>query len=302
MRMAAALGSLAFLWVCACSPSKPSSSGSVEQVCTQYADGFCSRLASCSKLRLDTLFESAAACESRMKTVCTSLLQAEGTGFTPEKYDTCAKAYASADCDELLVFGFRPAACQVPGMLENGAGCGDGSQCKSSYCTMDFYSVCGVCADPVPAGGQCSKSGQCQAGLGCVSPGTCETLAKENESCADAACAGGLKCVDGTCRLPLTAGATCDLGRDDCDAQIGLHCDATTQRCVDFATAAMGASCGSGEICLASGNCNANQLPAVCEPAADDGQSCGSADQRPCKYPALCSDGVCTLPNSADCH
>jgi hypothetical protein len=240
-------------------------------------------------------------CKIRMKPICLSLLQAPGTGFTPEKYDTCAKAYTTADCDELLVFGFRPAACQVQGTLASGAACGDGSQCISGFCAMDFFTVCGVCADPIAAGGKCSKSSQCQGDLGCVSPGTCTKLAKQGESCTSLPCAGGLKCMNGTCSSPLTAGTACDPDKDYCDGQIGLQCDSAARKCVDLPTAAIGSTCSHFELCLASGYCNASGSPTVCEAATNDGAACDLGNSE-CKYPAQCVAHVCTTPNAVNCR
>ena len=233
-----------------------------------------------------------------MKPVGLSVLQAPGSGFTPESFEACAKAYGSADCDQLLVFGFRPSACQIAGTLDNGAACGDGSQCRSGACATEYFQMCGVCADRVPAGGHCSKLGQCPAGQDCVSPGTCMTLAGEGKSCSQAPCGGELKCVDGICKAPLLAGAACATDKDYCDVAIGLHCDSTTQTCVDLSAAALGAVCSNGETCLASGSCNAEKFPAVCEAATEDGSACSS---NTCKYPALCHNKVCTLSNPAAC-
>lgn len=303
MRICSSVALVAFATAMACSPSNSATnqtSLTEDQACTEFATNFCSRLSGCSTFQLVTTFESAGACQARMKPICLSVLQAPGTGFTPDKYDGCAKSYASASCDDLLVFGFRPAACQVKGTLANGAACGDSAQCSSGYCTMDFFQVCGVCADPVAAGGPCSKSAQCQDGLVCLSPGTCVVPAKLGESCSNATCDGNLNCVDGLCAQPLAAGASCDPTQLYCDTHLGLQCDSTTQRCVERPTAPIGANCTAGQTCRASGSCNS--ATGMCDSALADGAACNAGDSLVCQYPAQCIGGVCARPDPSTCH
>ena len=301
MRYIEALGLVSLLFLGACSPSNSANSQTsttASQACNEFATNFCTRLASCSDFNLKTLFGTVNACQTRMEPICLSVLNAPGTGYTPQKYQACAQAYASANCDAMATYGFRPAECQVTGTLAAGSACGDGAQCQTGYCTMDYFTVCGVCADPVKAGGQCSKSDQCEIGLDCYSPGTCEASATQGESCTQVGCVSGTSCVNSVCVAKLAAGATCDASNSNCD--LWLTCDPSTLKCVERPSAALNASCANGETCEASGICNSTT--ATCQPAAADGASCDLSNTQPCQYPAQCINNVCVRPDATACH
>jgi hypothetical protein len=113
--------------------------------------------------------------------------------------------------------------------------------------------------------------------------------------------------VSGTCSAVLAAGATCDATAQNCDPFAGLYCDPTTKVCAKVTLVAAGASCGlssSGYAqCSGKGTCRragASQT-GTCVAAAADGQTCDTVNGPDCVTPAVCTNGVCKLPDAASC-
>jgi hypothetical protein len=287
--------------VIACSPSSSESGASsvtAVQACAESAHDYCGHLATCAPYFLST-YGDVAACVARVQSVCASLLEASGTGLTPSQLQNCAKANASASCDDIATIGYQFTACQVSGSLIDGTACGDNSQCASGYCKMDFSQVCGVCAERGAVGSSCTRSENCQANLGCVSPSNCAALARLGASCATTPCLGRLACIGGVCKEPLTKGATCDPNAAQCDLRLGLYCDSSTNSCAQYTLVSPGGDCSSStgiSICVPTNTCNSNSQ---CEAPIADGAACTSSEA--CSYPAQCVSGVCLRPEPTQC-
>jgi len=282
----------------ACGPSGGTSVGTGADACVDYATNYCNRLAACSPFLLSKEFGDAQSCMARLEPICRAAAQAPGTALGREQSAACASAYSTASCDDLLNVDWQPDACAVKGSLADGAACGQGAQCASGHCKMDFDQVCGTCATLIASGGQCSRSEDCEAGLGCISPGTCGALSPRGASCRTKPCALDLTCIGGTCDSPLGLGAACVPAEYACNLELGLYCDSDTMRCVQGTLVATGGSCSTFAMpCLASGSCGDTS---VCEAPLADGAACASTSQ--CLFPAVCVSGSCRSPDPTTCH
>jgi len=298
--------SIASLCAAACGPSGSSNGGMQTDVCASYATNYCNRLAACSTYRLSGLYGDVSACIERWKPICAARLQAPGTGLTTAQYGACAAAYTTASCADLLLAGWKPSACVAVGTLPAGAACGDNAQCSTGYCRTAYSQVCGICTALSPSGGTCTRSDDCEAGLGCVSPGTCIAPSPRGASCQTVPCDPRLVCINLICADPLPLDAACDpQDFGICNLETGLSCDSTTMRCAAETPVPIGGVCSTGiggsvGFCTASSGCSTGGL---CAAPSADGAACDTAtSSSPCRYPAKCIASVCTVPDPSICH
>jgi hypothetical protein len=282
------------------------------QACTDFATAVCGRLQACAPFGVQTLYGDLTTCVQRMALACSPSLGAAGSAITPAKLDACAQAIGAETCDEAFD-NAQPAACNVPGTLENGAACGSDAQCQSGRCRITAPgTVCGTCAQRAAAGGSCGVDADCAAGLVCVigsggGAGTCTMPSTAGASCsAGQPCLRTLTCIGGTCQTPLPAGAACS-SASDCAAGQGLYCDPQSKTCKQAQTATAGQPCldvnGDFTVCTASTFCvDADGGPeGTCHPTAADGDPCGPGVD--CMPPAICSKQArCLLPDPSSCR
>jgi hypothetical protein len=173
-----------------------------------------------------------------------------------------------------------------------GGACLTASSCSSGQCCV------GTCQPPkviVPLGGDCSTSAQsCATGTVCVSEATsgartCQKPVAAGGTCTSSSvCAAGLYCDMGsTCQRLVATGGICNpamVGSIDCDNQAD-HCDSVTSVCTPRLS--LGSPCITiANICVsyaacdtASGTCV--ERPLVGAACSANGPSClaGSCDQ-----------------------
>ena len=291
-------------WIEACGGSSSSLPGGSGQPTTDVAEALCQKLDSCSHFYLQAAYGDVPTCAARLQISIANALAAPGTGRTAANLETCARALPGASCAD-LVDNDSPAACRaVPGTLGTGMACSDASQCSTAFCNIAAGETCGACAAPPPAGTTCNGNSQCAPGSVCAgSPSVCLTPGAAGAACsATQPCQGTLICNSNVCATPVAVGAACAVGKGTCNLLEGDYCPATTQQCTAATIASAGAACGltNGALaaCSASGMCTAG---GTCLAAAADGQNCNAANGPPCIPPAVCQNGVCTLPSSANC-
>ncbi len=292
----------------ACSARSPcggsSDKAAADKACTDWATHYCNRLESCAPLSLQIGYGELAECIDRNKPVCSSVLRAEGTGQTPSRMASCAQAYDTTGCEEVVV-AKPPSACAVPGSLPVGAPCGDDSQCPgpNGYCRMASDDTCGTCAELGPVGAGCYSDRDCDHGLVCYF--TCMAPVAAGAACDGITrqCPATMICRDYACVAPGASGAPCNPRADTCDRDRGLFCDPQVRRCSPYALAAAGAPCGTGTTCRA-GSCATDPATqkSTCMANAADGADCDPTAGPFCTGPARCVNGTCKVPDAARCN
>jgi len=293
-----------------------SSSSSPDQSASDVATALCNKIDSCAHFYVELAYGSASTCASRLQGEVKDSLNANGTGATPATLEACAAALPGATCDQVLGAG-TPAACKPQvGTLADGTACGDNSQCKSTYCKKPANSTCGVCGEKAQIGGPCNVAQDCPDGSTCPVGlnSVCVNYAAAGANCnGNQPCLPTLVCKNGTCATPDQAGQMCVPmlgGAGSCSAATGYFCNPTNSTCQTAALAAAGATCGydiaanSFTLCSAAGSCNvpAGRTTGTCAAAAADGASCNPVGGPPCTPPAVCNNGLCTLPTPSTCH
>jgi hypothetical protein len=308
----------------ACSSSSSGTSLTAAQACGDEASAVCNKVSSCYPLFFQYLFADMATCTNGFSGNCTGALSASGTSSTPSSIEACAQAVnglACADALSALADNDLPPACQpAPGALADGAACGDSAQCAHQYCKIGKNATCGACSSRAAAGAPCTTNNDCEYGLVCplptgVTTGTCITPVAAGAKCDPAhSCAGENICSAGTCAAPGKPGDTCDFATQGlfCDAEQLVVCLPIQNTCVQGTVAQAGQGCGltganTVAVCAGGGE---NQPTSDCTTSANgtcqaqvpNGGSCTPGAPQGCIYPAVCENGVCTLPNAGSCH
>jgi hypothetical protein len=281
---------------------------SAAQAVSDAANAYCNRVNSCAPAYGTLAFGTTATCVTRLSMELTSQLSAPGTSSSPAQAEACAKALPTTACGDLLARK-TPAACQtLPGMLAAGAACAIDAQCIGTRCRVPPNMLCGTCTTPAPAGANCSVDDDCQPDMTCVNE-TCVQYGDEGATCStNLPCRPDLGCVGGMCGTPSANGVTC-ASSAECDQLNGSFCNPLSKQCgtVGFAPASgpcglvdggISVCAGPGSLC---GNETAPSYQGKCVGFAMDGANC-DADAGPlCDVGAVCSGGMCQLPNPASC-
>ncbi len=301
-------------------------SPTIDSACAEIAKARCEKLDSCSDDYLVKVrYGDVATCEDRVAANCRSSLAADGTGNSASADEACAQSYAGEACVDLENDKLTTACRTKAGALADGAACAFSAQCASAFCLTQDAQPCGTCAPAPKDGDPCTTTAQCGPNQGCASySGQCTTFAAIGEACglgklcgAGASCVGGSATVTGTCRAAMAkAGDACDStleAASGCDANLGLDCDSTSQKCVAISLAEDGQPCGtvSGVTvgCAAGGRCFIvdGSGTGTCKAAAKDGAACDTTNGPGCLLPARCvtkgasTAGTCQLDSAKAC-
>ena len=121
----------------------------IAQACADSAHARCSKIQSCSAIRVAQLYGDEASCEARVKTTCVANLSAPGNANNPAANEACAAADDGWACADFLANQNPPAACaQKLGPTATGGACSAFGQCQSGFCEYST-SGCGAC-QPAP--------------------------------------------------------------------------------------------------------------------------------------------------------
>jgi hypothetical protein len=208
----------------------------------------------------------------------------------------CLAAVTGLSCTG-LGGGGEPAACRLAllGQVASGSVCYDNADCPSGYCSAAAGACPGLCVAYAAAGGACSRSDHCAAGLACDgTSGTCKTASAAGGACP---CQAGLYCNgSGLCAAQQTTGACSTTTPEQCAlgttclgspgptcqplvgaggactliggaSQCGLGYQCVSSVCV--AIPAVGEACTAGEPCV-GGTCNGTVCVASAGSAACD--------------------------------
>ena len=191
--------------------------------------------------------------------------------------------------------------------------CLGGGNCLTTGNCVSSYECCaGTCQTPpvsVPVGGDCSvyDPSVCPAGTSCLTDptsgkSTCRVPVGAGGSCSSSpSCAAGLYCdvtLTQTCKPQIATGGTCNpsLGAQDCSGPQDV-CDSTTQTCTP--PAAVGSPCGGAQpSCVGYATCDPTSLTCVevptvgaaCDPTRGNSCLAGNCDA---------TSATCVLPPSA---
>jgi hypothetical protein len=266
--------------------------------CVDYVLAACQRIADCSGYQppLEDCTDQA--------NLCPDLFFSPGSTRTIDSMLTCANAFATESCDDLLR-GVYP-ACATLGTLANGAACMFHSQCASGGCSQHGKG-CGTCLAPAAAGASCQSGvNVCPQSYYCGSSNTCTARPSNwtpptevvdltvplpaGSRCTNyptPPCAAGLACVDD----PNDAGS---LGICQTAPGVGQPCAAEPGG--QIAVCGNGAYCDSSHVCRTSPS---DGQPCVTDSLGD--YTCGQTDLL-CKgtAPGTCQPwtplgGACTI-------
>jgi hypothetical protein len=251
----------------------------VGAACEATAKALCAKIQTCTEFGLKAIYGDVATCEARNTLSCKEAATATGQVATADQLTECANSISSLTCQQVLSYDSGP-KCQFKGTLKDGAPCGYGNQCESTFCAVAKNQVCGTCAEPT----------------------------KEGDDCVNNACSPGTACGedDGKCHVPGTGkpGDSCTRFAD-CDLANQSACNtfSVSKKCIAVELSTDG-TCGVDSavspskftVCPASGNCS-SPLGGTCQSIAQDGEDCSSTGPS-CVPPARCTEGgKCALPS-----
>jgi len=284
----------------------------VPAVCDVFAAAVCDMLDGCAHIFIAMSFGDAAVCGARLSGPCERSLAAPGASLSQAKLDACLAAVNSMGCETFFADNL-PAECDLAGTLVDGAPCGDGAQCQSSFCAGGGDFSCGTCALRPQAGQPCA-GGKCDRGLVCNDADTCVVPAGAGDACTAATpCASLLSCVGtggtGICANAAAVGEPCDEAEEtapNCSFLSGLFCNGNTHVCATLGVGALGEPCGlvngSLTVCAAS-YCQMGAGPTgTCAASLADGAVCTEGSGPSCSPPAECMAGHCTFPEPITCE
>jgi hypothetical protein len=261
----------------------------------------------------------------RFEDICGKALGAPGASNLSGQIASCSSTISTLTCGEDLD------CVEGAGEFADGTACGEGYQCKSSFCKKaDSEATCGTCAARVAIDAPCAggSSNECVENARCVTSsstgGACRAikLAKAGEPCSSSTgtevveCDKGLNCFftpggatgasSPVCRAPAGDGQDCS-SRSDCTT--GLTC--VKNKCGQ--PLAEGAACESisGSECAKGFGCDKTckrivkvkageecDLVRQCERGNCRGQSFTSGPTGTTFTPGKCTD---PLPDGAAC-
>jgi hypothetical protein len=283
-----------------------------DQACETYLAVACAFAFRCLPYSSTVIYGDPRTCAERARLVCGRYFFSRGSNLTPRWLLDCAEAYNRIACDDLFSDSL-PAACRpVPGQLADGAACGSGIQCRSSYCRLEA-SGCGRCVQGKKAGERCATVQECEPGLLCLGSGMdqkCTTITYVGEG---ASCGGAnvcrfpsLSCEGGRCVKLLGLGEACDPQRSLCNIQSALFCSTASRKCEAIRWAKINEACSrlEGPHCMGGATC---KIPmgltmGTCVAPVRDGEMCDPAKDLVCQAPAGCTAGTCQIHDPSMCR
>jgi hypothetical protein len=244
---------------------------SLLSACQAYLEAACKRRLECGADSRSSSLGCFATAE-----FCPDWSFSEGSTRTLESTLSCAEAWATLPCDDVL--RYMSPSCATPGTRAGGEPCAFGAQCASMRCTGSPI-TCGTCLEAAATSGDCDPDAACPSGQECASGQCVDSLPDPSvdnepkgpgELCSAAVCPEGYACiregdtVSTRCLVPPAVGEPC---------APSIH--------VASPACGPGAYCAGGSLCTL--------LPGPGEP-------CGvgmHASQLYCHLDAYCTAGLC---------
>jgi hypothetical protein len=290
----------ACLWGCDHGDGLTVGTPAMQKACSAYTDIYHLRQANCYGV---TSPPDLATVKSRQSEACVLNSSAPGSATDASYWSRCAAA-ANNNC--------RGYSCTYPpGMRQAGQPCLASVQCASLYCqgvsvldpggaVLPNAIQCGNCVDRLPDGSPCDlATDTCAVESSCFQ-GVCRKQGQEGASCKfwrDCArpyltCRGS-----GTCGQFVGQGQTCIVHSDCLDSQA---CDPGAKVCVPVKLGQPGAACNGIVNQCETGLCN--KVTGTCPTILPDGAACDpNSAAEVCALYARCFQGICQIPNPADC-
>jgi hypothetical protein len=292
-------------------PPNPVPAGAtIDQACADTAAAFCTKQDGCSPTARKVAFADIDTCTTRLKALCVTNATASGANVSVQQITACAHAYSAQSCQDALALK-NPEQCNYPGQLADGVACATDAQCTGARCRKAKGDTCGKCGSRGDSGADCVADEDCKGSLACLGS-KCAMAGVEGTACDDAhPCGVTLACVDGTCGELLGKGATCHVADANCDVLgAGVMCGAMSSTC-DAVVFVESGTCGFTSpgapfaFCQA-GRCSLDAMgngKGTCTPNAPDGMPCSSTTTGAnCTAPAVCHQGICTVPDPKLCN
>jgi hypothetical protein len=303
----------------ACNGSNSGNGGTaaVSGACGNLISAYCNKINDCSPSTITDEFGDLATCVSRTSLSCAGFDQLPGTSWTSDKIEGCTAVISTSSCQDLSA-GISSDACKSgPGSLPNGSACGDNAQCAGGRCNKNTASdggfstqtsFCGKCETTTPS--TCGDAGACVSPQRCsydsvARASRCVTPVGEGAACdTGIPCNTGLTCKNAVCVKRMGKDAPCETS-SDCDSTLGLSCiEKTCQPPTHVgpgqACASPSPRCSAGSDCIYSFSSDGGST-SVCVTRAADNAACDESKGPRCTSPARCLNGVCTLPDYAQC-
>jgi hypothetical protein len=278
----------------------------IEQVCQRHAELYCAHLDVCLPYRLAGEYGSIEFCRARRDEGCRIDFLTPSRNEAPADRTACDEALTGQSCRDFFL-GLPLEACAVPpGKLPAGAFCRTTSDCGPGLGCKTESGACGTCRPALDIGADCGwwRDG-CVRGTRCYGD-RCLAPLKVGEPCkmALAECETGSECTASGCASRDAERGTPCLGGDRCDPWRNLHCNLRSGRCEPWAPAVpVGGRCGTvipdGSVltCTGAATCfGPSQETRTCVPRSAVGEPCDPARGKPCKAPAVCTEGICLVP------
>lgn len=306
------MGTIWLVMAFGCGAESGSAADPVTGACQALATKRCAVLQKCAPFVLASQYGTSTTCVARFAAVCRARATAADTGIDVAAINTCSTSLgADFECEFCGAID-SSAACQAkPGKRKNAAACGDDGQCSSGYCRGLDSASCGNCGSRAKVTQMCNGQPDCETGFACVATtGTkvCVARVTVGGDCDGAhVCLAPAVCKSGKCTAPVAAGAACDATLKNCNQNAGLYCHDKKLVCTPYQVVGSGeacgyfdgdrVTCGYGTACKLVGGGQGN-----CIKISEDGNSCSTGDQVPCRAGAVCDSGVCKVAQPNLCQ
>lgn len=261
----------------------------VKAICNYYARcGYVRSAQTCYDLYKGSLTKTFSQAQARYE----ASIAAGRVKYNGGRAKACLDALSGRSCDPSAVPETDENCDRIyEGTLAAGQTCNSGECAYGLTCALPATSSCGgTCKALVAAGGEATRSSECQPGL-YFEGGICKAPSDEGQACSPASsdsCKPGLHCQDRVCVKWRIEGQSCS---DTQRCYLYLNCLSG----VCARPSGVGQACGANDVgCMLDLYCNLDAM--VCKEPEAEGGACSSSSY--CQGGLICSNGTCAKPSS----